>query len=427
MTVNSHLPEIEAAVDQLLAEQRHNDALANILVGVHNHYKSPAAQNQLYYPVFDRQMTALAAALEAACGLESATPAPLTDNTLIVASELYQVGGHSRVIEDCVRELKSVTLVLTDVFSSYRKQPAHLNWVMDTYENISLIVLPQLSVWAKCKALRLLTQRLNPRSILYFNHHQDPIGLVGTMQHPGSRKAFIHHADHNPSLGCTLPGMVHADFTDELPAICSRELHTHAPVLPLYAPDAGRKTFSPVEPDAYSVVTSGTQIKFTRDGEFALHLIVATVLQATRGQFIHIGPLADDWLIEIRGHLETQGIDPLRFVPLGSVPSLWQTLLTIDAHVYLGSAPVGGGRAAIEAQGCGYPLVFFRIGDRQALTAIDSVYATPSSNWSSLQELQQLLSRMGSRLEQLGDEARAFYEQRFSHARFVQVLNELVN
>jgi hypothetical protein len=151
------------------------------------------------------------------------------------------------------------------------------------------------------------------------------------------------------------------------------------------------------------------------------------VLQATRGQFIHIGPLADDWLIEIRGHLETQGIDPLRFVPLGSVPSLWQTLLTIDAHVYLGSAPVGGGRAAIEAQGCGYPLVFFRIGDRQALTAIDSVYATPSSNWSSLQELQQLLSRMGSRLEQLGDEARAFYEQRFSHARFVQVLNELVN
>ncbi len=56
MTVNSHLPEIETAVDQLLTEQRHNDALANILVGVHNHYKSPAAQNQLYYPVFDRRL-----------------------------------------------------------------------------------------------------------------------------------------------------------------------------------------------------------------------------------------------------------------------------------------------------------------------------------------------------------------------------------
>ena len=56
----SSLPAIEADIDSLIAQARYNDALANMVVGVHNHYKAPeVAHHALYYPAFDRQIERL--------------------------------------------------------------------------------------------------------------------------------------------------------------------------------------------------------------------------------------------------------------------------------------------------------------------------------------------------------------------------------
>ena len=420
----SSLPAIEADIDSLIAQARYNDALANMVVGVHNHYKAPeVAHHALYYPAFDRQIERLSAALAASCA--PAPERPASRNTLVIATELYQMGGHSRVVEDFARELESPTIVLTDMFSSYRNEPNHLNWVHDAYADTPVIALPQRTLWAKCRALLLLTQRLAPRNIFYFNHHQDPIAFVGTLSHRGARKTLVHHADHNPSLGVTLPGMGHADFTDELAAICARELKLPTKILPLYVPDSGRKLFSAVEPDAFSVVTSGTQVKFARGGEMALENIAHAVLTSTRGKFFHIGPLEADWQAEIKAHLQAQGTDPERFVAIGPVASLWQALSALDAHVYLGSAPVGGGRAAIEAQGCGYPLAFYRVDDPSSLVAADSIYADKKLGWNTLAELAAVLKAMGSEHASLSRQARAFYDRRFSRTEFLRVLAEL--
>jgi len=418
------LPTIEADVDRLIADTRYNDALANMVVGVHNHYKAPeVAHHALYYPAFDRQIAQLSDRL--AASTPPSVERPASRNTLIIATELYQMGGHSRVVEDFARELESPTIVLTDLFSSYRKAPDHLNWLHDTYADTPLITLPQRTLWEKCRALLLLTQRLQPRNIFYFSHHQDPIAFIGTLSHRGARKTLVHHADHNPSLGITLPGMGHADFTAELAAVCTRELQVPTKILPLYVPDSGCKAFSAVDADAFSVVTSGTQVKFARSGELALQNIAQAVLSSTRGKFFHIGPLEDDWQAEIRAHLQSQGIDDARFVAVGPVVSLWQALSALDAHVYLGSAPVGGARAAIEAQGCGYPLAYYRVADTSSLVAADSIYADKALDWGTLAELSALLKTMGPQLARLSGQARSFYEQRYSRAEFLRVLAEL--
>lgn len=418
------IPQAEAEVERLIASEHYNEAAANMAVAVHNHYKSPGiAHHTLYYPVFDRQIEQLSQRLEAQC--PPAPEAALSRNNLIIATELYQLGGHSRVVEDFARELESPTVVLTDMFSSYRKEPNHLNWVYDTYPDTPVITLPQLTLWERCRALRTLTQRLQPRNIFYFNHHQDPLAFIGTLGHRGSRKTLIHHADHNPSLGVTLPGLAHADFTDELAAVCERDLKQPTQVLPLYVPDFGCKLFSAAAPDALSVVTSGTQVKFARSGELALQNMAHAVLTSTRGNFFHIGPLEAEWLAEIKAHLETQGTDPNRFVAMGSVTSLWKALGSLDAHVYLGSAPVGGGRAAIEAQGCGYPLAFYRVNEPGSLVAADSIYADKALGWSTLAELSALLKAMGPEHARLSAGARGLYERRFSRAEFLRVLRVL--
>ena len=113
----SSLPTVEADIDRLIAATRYNDALANMVVGVHNHYKAPeVAHHALYYPAFDRQIEQLSAVL--AASTPPAAERPASRNTLIIATELYQMGGHSRVVEDFARELESPTIVLTDLFLS---------------------------------------------------------------------------------------------------------------------------------------------------------------------------------------------------------------------------------------------------------------------------------------------------------------------
>jgi hypothetical protein len=421
----AHLPEAEAAIQRQLAEGRHNDALANLVVAVHNHYKLPSvAHRHLYYPVLDEQIRQLSVELES----RHPNPAPeraLSHNDLIIASELYPVGGHSRVVEDFAGELESPTLVLSDVFSSYRKEPRHLDRLLKTFGDTSVVVLPQSTLWEKCRGLMNLTRRLQPRNIFYFNHHQDPLPFVGTLGHPGSRKTLVHHADHNPSLGITLPGLTHVDLTDELAATCAAALKQAPKLMPLYVSDAGRKSFSAADAGELSFVTSGTQVKFARSGPMALQQIAQTVLANTRGQFMHIGPLDADWAAEIRNHLQQDGIDPARFVAVGPVDSLWATLLSLPAHVYLASAPIGGARATIEAQGCGYPVIFHRIDDPGSLVAVESLYATRSLGWTHLADLPALMAAVANEHASLSGRSRALYEQLYSRQEFRRALAEI--
>jgi hypothetical protein len=418
------LPVLESHVDQLITDGAFNDALVNIMVGVHNYNKqAEQARKFLYFPHFDQQLEQLSKAL--LCSNSDVAERPLRHNTLIVATEMYQVGGHSRVIADVAREVSSPTIVLTDIFWTLRKTPDYVNWILDTLPDATVIVLPQLTFWKKCQALHQLTQRLQPRDIFYFNHHEDPIPFVGTIGHLGSRKTLIHHCDHSPSLGNTLCGMRHADFTEEMSKTCSGHLSRDAVVLPLYVADGGVKTFPPIKSHHFSVVTSGTHIKFARVGEMALQNIVRTVLSNVGGQFFHIGPIDGDWINEIKAYLESIHIDSNRFVALGPVASVWGTLAGLDAHLYLGSAPVGGGRAAIEAQGCGYPVAYFKVADQGPAIGANSIYASAELGWANLSELASVLQAVGAEHTRWSAQARLCYKQKYSHSEFVRVLNAI--
>jgi hypothetical protein len=420
----ANLPLIEPEIDTHIAGCRYNEALANIMVGVHGHHKlETVARNFLYYPKLDQQMQVLSEVIFHE-QFEGAVPRP-TENTLIVASEIYQVGGHSRVIADLVKEVSSPTLVLTDMYWRFRNTPDYLNWVLDAFATMPVIVLPQRTLWAKCQALGQLTKRLDPKNIFYVNHHEDPIPFVGTLGHVQSNKTLIHHCDHNPSLGSTLEHVAHVDFVEEMAQVCSTHLHRPAWVLPLFVPDGGLKSFKPIENNNFSAVTCGTHVKYTRTGPLALQNIAASVLGSLDGQFFHIGELAADWIAEVRAHLEDRGIAPERFVALGNVASLWETLLQLEAHVYIGSAPIGGGRAAIEAQGCGYPVLFFRVDDQGPAIGSSSLYANKTLEWSSLTELPPLLEQAYTHHGTLSEIARTHYVSNYSHGKFVSVIRNI--
>lgn len=346
---------------------------------------------------------------------------------MLIATELYDLGGHSRALEDVAKEVTHPVIVLTDLFHTYDRNPAQADALLRRFPQATVLVLPPGSYWEKCALLRQAVIAMNPRDILYFGHHQDPIPYVATLALTAPAKHLFHHADHNASLGCTIDGLAHIDFSATVRDVCAHQLGRPAACLPMFVPDAGRKHFAPVRGLNFSVVSSGHPAKFRREGAHALHTTVSTVLETVTGSYVHIGPLDADWLAEIRAQLAANGLDPQRFVHRGLVPSVWDELRALDAACYLGSAPVGGGRAAIEAQGCGYPLVFFKGHAEGSLLANFTLYANQELGWSDQDELRRCLHQVGAEHARLSANARRLYQESCSRPVFQRALGALLS
>ncbi len=429
-------PQRELLVDDIdqeiathLAHSDYPSAMRSIAAGVHHTYRRPEFERAtLYYPQLDRHIEALARLLPVATPPAGKAPrgAAPRSGALIIATELYELGGHSRVLEDISHEVDRAVVVLTDLFDTYERQPQMMERLTQRFKHCTLVVVPAGSGWAKAQNLRRFADAMRPRHILYFGHHQDPIPYVATLSIPQTRKVLFHHGDHNPSLGCTIAGLVHVDLSQGAQDICANHLSTSPHLLPLHAPDRGVKVFPEMAGNDYSVVSSGHPAKFTRNGPMALPRIVRAALGAVRGAYHHIGPLDDDWVQEIRQDLGAHGIDPGRFVHHGLVPSLWDHLKELDAAVYIGSAPIGGGRAAIEAQGCGYPLAYFERAQAYGLADNEGLYANRGLKWATPDELAAVLASVGPCHRDLSQQARQLYLDTHSHRQFKHALKQLL-
>ena len=102
------------------------------------------------------------------------------------------------------------------------------------------------------------------------------------------------------------------------------------------------------------------------------------------------------------------------------------SLRELDADVYMTSAPLGGGRAAIEAQGCGLPIVYFDPRDSaQPLLARD-VYNPSAHGWSTPANLPDALRAALADATAQSAASRAFYDAGFSSAAFAAAMQRAV-
>lgn len=428
------LPDVCHEVDQLIDAKRFDLAMLMILLRVNNHFYQPGiAEHALYYPDLDRKLLALAAIMRdestSSKSCDAVSERRQLRKTLLIASEIYEIGGHTRVLEELSNNRSSVTLVITNPWGNF-DQPSleKTAWIHQRFPAADIIILKGDSLWEKAKELHTLCQTARPEQIWYLQHHQDPIPFVGTLYAPACARIYVHHGDHNPSLGCTLAGIHHVDLTESLMKTCRQHLRREVSWLPLYVKDEGARKVQPISKKyPFSVVTAGRESKFILTGPVALQTVVRSVLTSIAGRFHHIGPLNDQAIRIIRDHLQSFGIDPARFVCHGEVSSLWQTLHSLDAHVYVGSAPVSGARGALEAQGCGYPVLPFCGFEHGSMLADYSSYANLSLAWKDPESLARILTDIPHRYEALCTEARHFYEQRFSRDIFCQKLDDIVH
>ncbi|MDO5101593.1 MAG: hypothetical protein Q4D91_01620 [Lautropia sp.] len=462
------LPDTEERIENMLEADRPDQAMIMMANAVSGHHHQPGIINHaLFYPAFDRYLRKLSTLLseqkgasrgsvalagehgagvcvmpvakqdaggqektpsESMCngpdGLQSI--APVKGGHLIIATELYQVGGHSRLLELLVDSVDRPVLVLTDLFGSYRNAPESADWIRARMPSVPIYIITETDQWKKAQNLANIVDQCKPAHVWYVQHQQDTVAWVGTLFSSGVKKHLLHHADHNPSLGCTFEDVTMVDLTEAAQAVSSASLGRKAYRLPLHVAERGqRPAGEPVSLDKMSVVMAGRRGKFSLGGPVGLHLIVETALRTVGGSFFHIGDLGEHCVRLVKNHLKTQGINPKRFMPVGQVPSVWETLKTLDAHVYIGSAPFSGGTSAVEAQGCGYPVLPYTGFEAGSLLADYSSYADVALGWKDLSELREKLVSMPEQWEARCREARAFYEANFSKAVFEAAIQEV--
>ena len=423
--LNLELEEADRQTVILIAQKRFSEALATLAKAVNTSYLlNGVAHHKLYYPRLDRRIEQLAANLEVT---DLELNPELSGRHVIIATELYQIGGHSKVIEDLSHELEGSVILLTDLFDTYHNNPSQLGWMHERFKHAEVVTVPRTTLWKKCEAIQVFVRSLNPLSISHFGHHQDPLPYVATLGIPFTKQIFFHHGDHNPSLGCTLRRLHHVDLSPKLVTVCTEGIDRPVDLLPMYVKDLGVRSNKIVMNNNFSVVTSGRPAKYTRTGPNSLQEVVLAALLSIHGNFFHIGPLDDGWISDIRAHLYLNNVDQERFVYRGQVSSVWAELLELDASFYIGSAPVGGGRAAVEAQGCGLPVLFFDGFNTGPLVENFSLFGDLSLHWSSTGELASLLRSIGNNHASLSVQARSYYMKHFSRQRFQYSLKSILS
>lgn len=319
---------------------------------------------------------------------------------LLIASEVYDTGGHTRVLKDIISAASKPTIVLlTDVFGHYASGQLSLGSVFQILGDASVLVLPKMGMVEKIQNLYRMIQSLPIHSIGIFAHHQDVVAYSAFNELIPIPQVYIHHADHNPTLGATIRHYVHIDLTLGNKANCERAGVSNIKYLPLFA----LKNFRPYKDSAVlTSATSGAFSKFTTVGNLAYVEIIKTILKRTGGKHFHIGPIPSEYLKLISQGLVDSGLDPSNFVYMGPVSSLSQSLVDNLIDVYITSAPVPGGKAYVEALGCGIAIVRF-LDSREGMPIYTLNQEHSFSNfdltWRNLNELDYALSTINLRYQ----------------------------
>jgi hypothetical protein len=81
----------------------------------------------------------------------------------------------------------------------------------------------------------------------------------------------------------------------------------------------------------------------------------------------------------------------------------------------------------VEAQGCGYPIVYFENLEHSALPANHPLYASRGLKWQTTAQLAEVLLASAPRHAALSAAARALYEEGFSRLPFRRALIEMLD
>lgn len=340
---------------------------------------------------------------------------------VVIASEIYNYGGHTKVIQEILESVENPILIITDVYDRFAKNRL-FEQVSSSFIKCPVLILPNEAYLDKAKRLAAFINSC-AKNVFVLSHHEDAVAIAACQKTLDTQYYFVHHADHNPALGCTVAHFNHVDLFESIAKLCAQDLNKPVIFLPTSSNDLGAKKFVyPIQ--QFSTVTGGSAGKFSMTGEVSLSRIIIESLKVCGGKHYHFGELSVEHIQTIQNDLKQAAIDSELFVYLGNVPSLWDGLCSIDAHIFLGSAPTPGGKSNLEASGAAYPLLAYVPADAPRYLYVGAE-AQIGLNWTNIAELTSGLKVMMANHEEFSRQSRQFYLSNCSSDAFKQKLTQL--
>jgi len=352
-------PELE----QALLNARTADALEKVLSTIGA--LTPDLENPEFLgrQMFCRGLDATVPVLARRLGL---TDVPLTksnDNVCIVGTMFYAHGGHSKVAEDISRLIggERTTVVLTDIYR-LRNHTGLLHPPKDAaMQRRATILLGAETLVGKVLELYNILAAIRPTRIFLLNHHFDMVALLALWPFREVVE-FLHHCDHLPGLGATLPFSKHVDLTWACHEACAQAdvgaVYAGMTVgveNPPAAPTAAPLNLPAKAPGIIRIATCGSLVKFRTDGLKRWADYAVAALRLPGAELVHIGPMDDELRNDIVTSLIGAGIDPERYVFAGVSSNVAADLKAGEVDVFLSSYPEPGGKANLEAMSAGLP------------------------------------------------------------------------
>lgn len=302
-----------------------------------------------------------------------------TAEVIILATELHALGGHSRVVEDLVRTRPDHKhlILLTNAYNS----PAQFDTARYTRLGATLHVADSSNLHEKLRWVQAHLSQHPNAEVLVFNHHADAVAIAAIQPGLNREVVFHHHCDHQLSLGASLSWPRHFDYVDVLTQRC-RSAGLTPEILPLSVPRQSPRAHTQesfMRGGGIKTCSSGTANKFLAPALYPYWEVLPLILKASGGEHIHIGAITPDLQAQIDASLTEHGIDLCRFIYIPWVESLWQAMIELGVDLYIGSFPLGGGRATVEALGAGIPIVTHQ---NALLPILGACGLGPRNTWS---------------------------------------------
>lgn len=383
----------------------------------------------LYYPQLDAILKRLSERMYA----DTPGWTPGSGLQLIIGSQFFAVGGHSRVAKNFAGLAPRNVVIVTDPFD--QQTPDERREMQAFFAPLPVLFLPPGDLAFKADFLRTLILQLRPDYTSVFNHHVDPLPVVATAAAPVPRRIFYHHCDYRPSLGASLKDFAHIDINAEGGRLCAQHCGAGVRVLDLHDAQVAEPARMPqrVAERPLNTVSAGSSGKYDFASGFAplsYPHVVAALLHSGAGVHHHFGNLPDAYLDLVRTLLAKSDIDPARFVYHGNVPSVQRALLEIENPVYVPSFPVGGALMIVEVMSAGVPVLLntnARPTDSYDFMNASHVSMMPERHqtFTSLADIAPALYAIAADYEGFAQSSNAGFERRHSRASFVAGLERL--
>ena len=353
------LPDHTKQFQDLLSSSNYLELLNNIQSLVLNIFRLDGYHNQtLFLKDFDSMLVQLSKILNN----QNLSPSNWQSNNinLLIGSEFYSVGGHTRVAQEFSRANDHTIVLVTDIYSRCLQNHQYYREFKNLFPDSSLIILPPGNLLEKSIFLIQLINNLKPKAAILMNHHDDPIGITAISHSQIPKKIYHHHADNSPALGASISNFLHLDTTPFLTSTCAK--NSNANYVPLMYRIKNSKIVSYTHGQPFNSVCAGSQIKFNFDpaknSDF-YPKIISEVLSVTGGKHFHIGALAEDKLKIIKNYFIDNNLPESAFVFLPEITNIPGVIVEIINPIYLVSFPIAGGLALVEALSVGAPIFEF--------------------------------------------------------------------